>query len=55
MGKSHTQRGYPVVDEDRKNLQSKDQCGLCKNVLKTAIQTQCGHRYCSECLEERFV
>ncbi|XP_028513740.1 TNF receptor-associated factor 6-like isoform X2 [Exaiptasia diaphana] len=49
-----TTGGYRICEEDRRNIHSKDLCGICSNVLKTAIQTECGHRYCLDCLEEEF-
>ncbi|XP_020896332.1 TNF receptor-associated factor 3 isoform X1 [Exaiptasia diaphana] len=49
-----TTGGYRICEKDRQNIQSKHLCPICSNVLKTTIQTECGHRYCLGCLEEEF-
>lgn len=30
------------------------ECSICALVLREPIQTECGHRYCRNCLKEHF-
>lgn len=41
--------GYDVAFE--KDLDEKYVCPLCKKALREPVQTQCGHRFCSTCID----
>ena len=38
---------YEFVDDVPEDYE----CGICFHPMKNPVQTHCGHRFCSECLE----
>lgn len=34
-----------------KPIEDKYVCPICRTVLQDAMQTECGHRFCSSCIE----
>lgn len=42
--------GYDIAESDKKTLLEKYFCAHCDMLLRDAVQTSCGHFYCSSCL-----
>ncbi|XP_070540101.1 TNF receptor-associated factor 2-like isoform X2 [Ptychodera flava] len=40
-----------LSDEADSRLRSKYKCNECRNILRTPVQTECGHRFCNLCFE----
>lgn len=47
-----TMPGYRLAGVDKINLPDKFFCSLCSELLRDAVQTNCGHLYCESCLEQ---
>ena len=47
-----TPGGYRVPASDLKAIDDKFFCPSCGYILKLAVQTECGHLYCEECLAD---
>lgn len=46
--------GYVLSNAEKQRLGSKYTCNLCGLLLREAMQTSCGHFYCSSCLARLF-
>jgi len=44
--------GYRLAGVDKINLPEKFFCSHCSELLRDAVQTNCGHLYCESCLEQ---
>ena len=50
-----TMPGYPKeIFTDGKKLHDRLLCVICKLVLKNAVQSTCGHRFCDSCVKEKL-
>ncbi|XP_031570478.1 TNF receptor-associated factor 2-like [Actinia tenebrosa] len=47
--------GYEIAPQDRETVNPEVLCSKCKNIVRNALQTPCGHRYCADCLESEFI
>ena len=42
----------PGIKADFINLEPQHVCGLCKLVIRSPMQADCGHIFCNDCLQE---
>lgn len=47
---THLMPGYRIARSDQKRVGQKYMCNFCSLLLRDAMQTGCGHFYCSSCL-----
>ena len=46
--------GYHLAALDRQSLDERYFCNHCSLVLRNALQTKCGHLYCTDCLPKLY-
>jgi len=44
--------GYPLSLHSKDTIDTRYLCALCGNILRDPVQTDCGHVYCSSCVQE---
>ena len=52
---SPTMPGYALSSSDQQCIGEKYKCNSCHLVLRDAMQTGCGHFYCSSCLRSLYL